>query len=175
MKSFIVAFSLLSLFVSCNESAATAPDPEEQARMAARETEAARQEIEAINEKVTTLMAEGKFEEAGQYFAEDLVQLIAGQPPINGRAQWIEAQKQASAIGDWGLELEVLDFRLAGDVAVERGRGVQTFTANENSPIPSMETTGDYLVYWVKTDSGWQIQWDYVVLETPPQGDAGME
>ncbi len=167
MKTRIIPFIALIFFAACNEPTKESPDPGEQAQMTMEQEAAAQKEIEAANEAITSLMRQGKFEEAAAYFSPDLIQMIAGQPPIKGRDAWIEAQRQASAIGSWDLELEVLDFEFHGDAAVERGRGIQTFTANENSPMPSMQTGGDYLVYWVKTDSGWQILYDYVVLDAP--------
>ena len=97
--------------------------------------------------------------------------MVTGQPPVYGREAWIGAQQQMATMGEWRLELEVLDFEYLGDRAVERGRGVQTFTANEQSPMPSMQMVGDYLVMWTRTDTGWQIQWDYVVVQ-PPAGQA---
>ena len=164
----LLCLALLSLG-ACKEASqtqnmeeVTAPSPEE-------ELQAARTYIEAANKNIFALVAEGKYEEAGQYFAEDLVQYISGQPPVLGRQAWIESQKAAAAMGDWDLQLEVLDLALDGDIAVERGRGVQTFTANESSPMPSFQLTGDYMVYWKRRDSTWEIQWDYVAL-VPQEG-----
>lgn len=175
MKTKFACLMALVLFAACNEPAATTPDPEETARMAQEEAAEARKEIEAANAAITSLLRESKYEEAAAYFSPNLIQMISGQPPIRGREAWIEAQRQAGAIGSWDLELEVLDFEYHGDAAVERGRGIQTFTANENSPMPSMQTGGDYMVYWVKTDAGWQIQWDYVVLDAPETGPEGSD
>ena len=79
----------------------------------------------------------------------------------------MQSQKEAAELGDWNLEIENLDFQYLGDHIVERGRGVQTFTANEDSPIPSMQLTGDYLVFWKKYPEGWQILYDYVVVNPP--------
>jgi ketosteroid isomerase-like protein len=79
----------------------------------------------------------------------------------------VKAQEDAAQIGDWHLELEILDYQFMGDHVVERGRGIQTFTANEESPMPSMKMVGDYLVYWKKYKDGWKILYDYVVIQTP--------
>ena len=140
---------------------------EDLAAQAEKESAMALEAIEKANAAIPALVSEGKYEEAGKYFATDVVQMISGQPPIYGRDAWIAAQQEAAKIGDWSLELEVLNFEYLGDRAVERGRGVQTFTANENSPMPSMQMTGDYLVMWKKTPEGWQIQYDYVVIAPP--------
>ncbi|MDG1572359.1 DUF4440 domain-containing protein [Robiginitalea sp. M366] len=166
MKKAIVWIGLCLLWAACTpgpKSETPESDPQ-QAR------DSALAQIEAANEAITRLTREGEFEAAGKFFAPDVVQMISGQPPIQGRKAWVAAQAAAAEIGDWSLELEVLDFRYFGDQAVERGRGVQTFVANENSPIPSMEMTGDYLVLWERTADGWQIRYDYVVVE-PPAGE----
>jgi ketosteroid isomerase-like protein len=125
--------------------------------------------IEMANSEINRLIKAGKFAAAGQYFAEDVIQLVSGQPPITSRAAWIATQRGASQIGEWDLQLEVLELEVRDDIAVERGHGVQTFTANENSPMPSFESVGDYMVLWKKVDDGWKIQWDYVVLQQPDE------
>jgi hypothetical protein len=56
---------------------------------------------------------------------------------------------------------------MGGDIAVKRGRETQAFTANEESPIRSFQTVGEYVVLWKKVDGRWQIQWNHVV--TKPQ------
>ncbi|MCX2718880.1 YybH family protein [Lentiprolixibacter aurantiacus] len=166
MKKVIYYAIFVLLLAACSGEQKQVSE-EDMAAQAEKESALALQAIEEINATVPALILEGKFEEAGKYFAPDVVQMISGQPPINSREAWIEAQRQAAAIGEWNLELEVLNFEYLGDRAVERGRGVQTFTANENSPMPSMQMTGDYLVMWKKTDEGWQIQYDYVVIAPP--------
>lgn len=165
MKKSIGILLLTFLAVSCSGN--SEPSAEEKAIHAEREYKEALAAIEAANKMIPVLVREGKFKEAGKYFAPDVVQMISGQPPIQGRDAWIQAQREAAALGDWNLELEVLDFQYLGDQAVERGRGIQRFTANEDSPIPSMTLIGDYLVFWKKTPDGWQIQYDYVVVAPP--------
>ena len=160
MKRIIGMMLLGLLLFSCGEKMS---EEEEKIRSERAEKDA-RAAIEEANRLITLYLREGRFEDAGAYFAPDVVQMISGQPPIRGREAWIQAQKDAAAMGDWSLDLEILDFQFMGDHAVERGRGVQTFTANEDSPIPSMEMIGDYLVFWKNTPDGWQIQYDYVVL-----------
>ena len=170
MKFSKLLLMLGLIYLGCGDPSGPAPDPEAQAALIAKERQEALEEIEAANRRITSLASEGKFEEASRHFTADMVQMIAGQPPIQGREAWIATQQQMASMGQWDLELEVLDFEFMGDRAVERGRGVQTFVANESSPLPSMEQTGDYLVLWVRTDEGWKIRWDYVVLETQGPG-----
>jgi ketosteroid isomerase-like protein len=167
-KLMSYALIVLLLFVaSCGEKTSD----EEMAIRAEREQKDAMAAIEEANRLVTLYLREGKFEEAGKFFAPDVVQMISGQPPIRGREAWVQAQKDAAEMGDWSLELEILDFQYLNGSAVERGRGVQTFTANEDSPIPSMQLTGDYLVFWKKNKDGWQIQYDYVVINPPEMAE----
>jgi ketosteroid isomerase-like protein len=165
MKKSIGILLLTFLVVSCTGK--NEPSEEEKAVHAEREYKEALAAIEEANKMINILVREGKFEEAGEYFATDVVQMISGQPPVLGRDAWIQSQREMAAMGDWNLDLEVLDFEFFGDQAVERGRGVQSFTANEDSPIPSMDLIGDYLVFWKKTPEGWQIQYDYVVVAPP--------
>ncbi len=167
MKKVMLLALVLPLFMACKGEESKAFEAEKQAVQTEREYKDALAAIEEANKMVNILTREGKYEEAGKYFAEDVVQLISGQPPIKGRKAWVDAQKEAAKLGDWNLELEVLDFQFLGDHAVERGRGIQTFTANEDSPIPSMELVGNYLVFWKKHADGWKIQYDYVVVESP--------
>lgn len=169
MRKFILLTISVLALAGCQQQTAKETDPALEAAQLEQQRTEALAAIEAANKTITSLSREGRFEEAGAYFAPDVVQFISGQPPISGREAWIEAQRQAAAMGDWNLELEVLDFEYFGDHAVERGRGIQTFVANESSPIPSMQLTGDYLVMWQKADSGWQIRYDYVVV-APPAG-----
>lgn len=165
MKRSIGILLLTFLVISC--SGKNGPSEEEKAVHAERELKEALAAIEEANKMINILVREGKFEEAGKYFAPDVVQMISGQPPVKGRDAWVQAQRDAAELGDWNLDLEVLDFQYLGDQAVERGRGIQSFTANEDSPVPSMELIGDYLVLWEKTPEGWQIKYDYVVVAPP--------
>lgn len=126
-------------------------------------------EIEKINNEITSLLRAKKFTEASEYYAPDLIQMVSGQPPITSRAAWIATQEGGAQIGDWDLQLEVLDVEFSGDMVVERGRGVNSFTANDKSPMPSFEMIGDYMALWKKVDGKWMIQWDYVVLQQPPE------
>ena len=165
LRLLTVTGFLLLLCISCKDEAKTEFEAEKAAIELERAEKEARAAIEEANKMIPLLIEQGKYEEAGKYFAKDVVQMISGQPPIEGRNAWIQAQKDAAQIGDWKLELEILDFQYLGDHAVERGRGVQNFTANENSPMPSMQMVGDYLVYWKKHADGWKIQFDYVVIK----------
>ena len=167
VRSTALLLSLFLLFTGCkNEETAKF-----EAEKAALELEGAEKEaraaIEEANKMIPLLIEQGKFGDAGEYFAEDVVQIISGQEPLKGRKAWVQAQKDAAEIGDWQLELEILDFQFMGDHVVERGRGIQTFTANEKSPMPSMQMTGDYLVFWKKFPNGWKILYDYVVIQSP--------
>ena len=167
MKTPLFVLMAALLLLSCKPEPDTAPDGEVLAAQLEADRTEALAAVEKANTEINRLVRAGEFEAAGAYFAEDVIQMISGQPPIMGREAWVEAQRQAAAMGEWNLDLEVLDFEYLGDAAVERGRGIQSFIANENSPIPSMEMTGEYMVYWVRSGDDWQIQYDYVVLQQP--------
>ena len=175
MKNAIRIVLVALLFIGCKGEEQTEFEAEKQAAKYERDYKEALAAIEEANKMINILNREGKYEEAGKYFAPDAVQMISGQPPIKGREAWVQAQKEAAKLGDWNLELEILDFQFLGDHAVERGRGIQTFRANEESPMPSMQMVGDYLVLWKKYPDGWKIQYDYVVIEPPKEEAAEVE
>ena len=167
LRSFALIVSMLLLFAGCKNEETAKFEAEKAALELERSEKEARAAIEEANKMIPLLVGQGKFEDAGEYFAKDVIQIISGQEPIKGRKAWVQAQKDAAELGDWQLELEIADFQFMGDHVVERGRGIQSFTANEESPIPSMKMTGDYLVFWKKYPDGWKILYDYVVIQNP--------
>ncbi|MGA9270103.1 MAG: DUF4440 domain-containing protein [Lutimonas sp.] len=180
LRSIALLVSMLLLFTGCKNEETAEFEAEKAALEMERSEKEARAAIEEANKMIPLLIEQGKFKDAGEYFAEDVVQIISGQEPLKGRKAWVQAQKDAAQIGDWHLELEILDFQFMGDHVVERGRGIQSFTANEESPMPSMKMVGDYLVYWKKYKDGWKILYDYVVVKNPeapenPESSAAQE
>ncbi len=167
LRSIALLLSMLLLVAGCKDEETAKFEAEKAALEMERAEKEARAVIEEANKMIPLLIEQGKFKEAGEYFADDVVQIISGQEPLRGRKAWVQAQKDAAEMGDWNLELEILDFQFMGDHVVERGRGIQSFTANENSPMPSMQMTGDYLVFWKKYKDGWKILYDYVVIQEP--------
>lgn len=167
LRTIALLFSLFLLLTGCKDEETAKFEAEKATLELERAEKEARAAIEEANKMIPLLVEQGKFKEAGEYFAEDVVQIISGQEPLRGRKAWVQAQKDAAEMGDWHLELETLDFQFMVDHVVERGRGIQRFTANEKSPMPSMIMTGDYLVFWKKYKDGWKILYDYVVIEEP--------
>ena len=165
LRSTVLLASMLLLFTGCKNEETAKFEAEKAALELERAEKEALAAIEEANKMIPLLIEQGKFKEAGEYFAEDVVQIISGQEPLKGRKAWVQAQKDAAQIGDWRLELEIIDFQFMGDHVVERGRGIQSFTANEQSPMPSMKMVGDYLVFWKKYPNGWKILYDYVVVQ----------
>jgi len=172
LKSIALFVSMFLLIAGCKNEETAKFEAEKEALELERAEKEAHAAIEEANKMIPLLVGQGKFEDAGAYFAKDVVQIISGQEPIKGRKAWVQAQKDAAEIGDWQLELEILDFQFMGDHVIERGRGIQTFTANEKSPMPSMQMTGDYLVFWKKYPDGWKILYDYVVIQNPESSNA---
>ena len=172
---YLLMTLILLVFSGCKDEEKAQFEAEKKAIEMERAEKEALASIEEANKMIPLLIGQGKFKEAGLYFAEDVVQMISGQPAIMGRDAWVQAQKDAAELGDWKLELEVIDFQFFGENAVERGRGVQTFTANPDSPMPSMQMVGHYLVFWKKYPKGWKIQYDYVVIDSPDPSAASGE
>lgn len=169
LRSITLLVMMFLLFIGCKNEETAKFEAEKAALEMERAEKEALAAIEEANKMIPLLIGQGKFEDAGGYFAKDVVQIISGQEPVKGRKAWVKAQKDAAQLGDWQLELEILDFQFMGDHAVERGRGIQQFTANDQSPMPSMKMTGDYLVFWKQYPDGWKIVYDYVVIQNPDQ------
>ena len=165
LRSIAFLLSIFLLLNGCKDEETAKFEAEKAALELERAEKEARAAIEEANKMIPLLIEQGRFKDAGEYFAEDVIQIISGQEPIKGRKAWVQAQKDAAQIGDWRLELEIVDFQFMGDHVVERGVGIQSFTANEQSPMPSMNIKGDYLVFWKKYPSGWKIMYDYVVIQ----------
>ena len=164
---FFLFFSLVAFSQDIDMNAAYYTEGPPVAKERSSDPEEVKAFIDKANKEVNELIKAGKYEEAGKFFAPDVIQMIAGQPPITSRAAWIETQRGAAMIGEWDLQIKALEVEVRDDIAVERGYGIQTFTANDNSPMPSFQVRGDYLVMWKKVDGEWMIQWDYVVLQMP--------
>ena len=110
MKKVIYYAIFALLLTACGEEQKQIPE-EDLTVQTEMESSHALQAIEEINATIPALIRQGKYEEAGKYFAPDVVQIVSGQPPIYSREAWIAAQREMAKIGDWNLELEVLNFQ----------------------------------------------------------------
>ena len=126
--------------------------------------------IDQKNNTLERLYAEGKIDSAVTYFADNLIQLPPNSAPIRGKKAFMTEWNKQVAMGKWTFELEALEVRRSGPMAVELGQYSLTFTPHEQAPMPGFTDTGNYVVLWEKNGSDWQIVWDAPVSELPPGG-----
>lgn len=151
-------FVLIALGTSC-ESPTTADaghDPEEVMRI-----------IEQKNGMVTEALKNGDIEAASAHFADNVIQLPPNMPPVRGIDAYKEHWSTLASFGHWTLDLDVVEVKVAEDMAMELGKYNMSFTPNETSPIPEMEDTGNYVVLWEYIDNDWKIVWDAPVSTVP--------
>ncbi|WP_224488828.1 YybH family protein [Robertkochia flava] len=160
MKRTLTLIFTWSLFVAgyCQESNTVIAD------------ETLKDMINRTNDILEKLYAEGNIDSAATYFADDLIQMPPNAKVIKGKEAFIEEWNQSVAIGLWKFDLEALDVRRSGEMAVELGRYTLTFEPNEKAPMPGFTDTGHYLVLWEKQGDEWKIIWDAPVSELPPGG-----
>ena len=159
--SKLIMLLVLVCMQSCvNSSTQPEVSPEENA-------EDVKQIIEAKNAKIINWYSEGEIDSVANHFAENSIQFPPNMTPIRGRENFKAAWKQNVQIGQWNFSLVTQDVKLCGDLATELGTYTLDFTANENSPIPSMSDKGNYVVLWEKIDGDWKVLWDAPVSEMP--------
>ena len=142
--------------------AGVGPDPEQ-----------VRAAIDDANQTLERLYAAGQVDSASAFFAEDAWQMPPNAPPLVGRAAFVGFWSQAVGWGRWHFDFEAQDVVVADAIAVERGAYTLTFEAGPESPMPTFEDRGNYLVLWrLEADGQWRILWDAPVSELPPAADA---
>jgi ketosteroid isomerase-like protein len=138
-----------------------------------QDPEVVRATLDRINKTLERLYAEGQIDSAAMFFAEDVWQMPPNSPPLVGRDSYIEFWSQAVQWGIWQFNLDVQDVVVSDSFAVERGEYTLAFDAGPESPIPSSEDRGNYVVLWrMEPDGQWRIVWDAPVSELPPGGSA---
>ena len=73
---------MLLLIAGCKNEETTKFEAEKETIELERAEKEARASIEEANKMIPLLIGEGKFEDAGKYFAEDVVQIISSQHGI---------------------------------------------------------------------------------------------
>lgn len=138
-----------------------------------QDPEVVRATIDRTNKTLERLYAEGKIDSAAMFFAEDVWQMPPNSPPLVGREAYVDFWSQAVRWGTWQFDLDVRDVVVGGPFAVERGKYTLRFDAGSESPLPSSEDRGSYVVLWrLESDGQWRIVWDAPVSELPPDGSA---
>lgn len=131
-------------------------------------TEDVRAIVDRHNSDIEKAYAAGDIEAVVSVFAEDAWQMPPNQAPLIGREAIRQFWRQAVQWGKWDFDLRAEDVSVGGGLAVERGKYVLRFTAGPNSPSPSFEDRGNYLVHWRRDPDGkWRAVADAPVSELP--------
>lgn len=123
--------------------------------------------IETKNAKLETWYAQGMIDSVAAHFAEDCIQMPPHQPPIMGVENFKKVWKGNAEMGTWNFDLQTNDVKASGDLAVEYGSYILTFSPNETSRIPAMSDRGNYVAMWERINNDWKIVWDAPTPTTP--------
>ena len=135
---------------------------------------AVRRVIESHNASIARWYAEGQIDSIVAVFAEDVWQMPPNSPPLVGRDSVRAFWKAATGWGHWQFDFHVEDVMTNGPLAAERGSYTLKFTAGPQSPMPSTEDRGNYVVLWRhEADGQWRIVWDAPVSVMPPARPTG--
>lgn len=133
-----------------------------------------RQIIEGHNVNAARWYAAGQIDSVASLFAQDVWQFPPNSPPVVGRDSLVRFWTTATNWGRWQFDFRVQDVVTSGPLAVERGQYTLEFTAGSNSPIPSVQDRGNYVVLWRRdADGAWRIVWDAPVSVVPLPQPAG--
>jgi ketosteroid isomerase-like protein len=149
----------ITLFVGCNKPAVDQPNNEELKKI-----------INEKNARIAEFYHQGLADSVASFFADDAIQMAPNQKPSIGAENIKESWAQVMQFGIWTFSLIAEEVKSCGNIAVERGKYTLTFEPFENSPIPSQNDSGNYLVFWEKIDGEWKAVWDAPVSEVPIQG-----
>ena len=135
------------------------------------DAEGVRQAIDSLNTRLEAWYAAGEIDSVAAVFAEGAWQMPPNSAPLVGRDSLRSFWATAVEWGSWDFDLETQDVVVADSIAVERGCYTLRFTAGPQSPIPSSEDRGNYVVLWRQADDGaWRVVWDAPVSVVPPSG-----
>ena len=82
LRSTALLVSMLLLFTGCKNEETAKFEAEKAALEMERSEKEARAANEEANKMIPLLVEQGKFKEEGEYFAEEVVQIISGQEPL---------------------------------------------------------------------------------------------
>ncbi len=157
---YLLAFLVAASGWSCQQ-------PTTAVKSALTSSEEVKTIIDEKNDQLEILYKTGQIDSAATYFAEDVIQMPPNSPAIKGIEMYKKRWKEATQMAEWDFQLEALEVRRTGDMAIELGKYTLSLTPTENSPIPAMNDSGHYLVLWELIDGDWKIVWDAPVSENP--------
>jgi ketosteroid isomerase-like protein len=140
-----------------------------QARMQ-EETTAFRTWLEAEQTRFEAWEAAGQADSVASMYTDNAVAAFANQPPLMGRQAVRDNAAMLYAMGTAGIDVRTVTAMANGDLAVEHGRYVYTFTPGPTAP-PGMADmfpdSGSYIIHWHRVNGAWKIA-DLVVNSMKP-------
>jgi len=155
--------------------AACAPKPETPDQAAARmkaEADTARTAIVDANARMSKYVAANQMDSAAMLYAEDAVFYPANMPAVRGRPAILALFKSWGAAGSWTVMMSPLSVEASGPLAIEAGRGLETYTPGPNAPATMMTAFTDtmkYVTTWRKVGGTWLISNDIMTTDRAAQ------
>jgi ketosteroid isomerase-like protein len=154
---------LLSIF-SCNERSET--DNETQKRIDSESLEA-KKSIDKNNKQIEKWYKTKRADSLINYLADNGIQFPPNNEPLRGKESVRKYWEQLFQFGNIDFSLQTQNIKANGPMAVELGKYSFKFSPNQNSPIPAIVDSGNYLVYWEKINGNWKVVWDAPVSTIP--------
>lgn len=159
---FLVAACAPKGETAVKDSAATATPPVVDAA-------AVRQSIEQANAKAGDALKRGDTASFGADYADDAIMIMAGAPPVRGKAEIKKAMVEMSnAIKLTDAKFTTSQLDIAGDYAIETG--TYELTGTPTGAKAASTTKGNYVTVWKKqADGSYKIYRDAGGDERPPK------
>ncbi len=146
--------------------AACAPKPETPEQAAARmkaESDTAKTAIVAADARLSKYIAAGQMDSAAMVYAEDANFYLPNMPVARGRTAIAALLKSLGDAGKWTVMPSTFSVEANGPIAIETGRGLETYTPGPNAPATMKEAFTDtikYVTTWRKVGGQWLISND---------------
>ena len=146
--------------------AACAPKPETPEQAATRmkaEADTARTAITASYTRFSRYIAANQMDSAAMLYTEDANFFNANMPVVRGRPAILALFKSLGAAGAWTVMPSTYSVEANGPIAIETGRGLETYTPGPNAPATMQAAFTDtikYVTTWRKVGGTWLISND---------------
>lgn len=149
---------------SCSETLET--DKQARERINTESLEA-KKSIDKSNKQIEKWYKSKQADSLVNHLAENGIQFPPNSAPLRGKESVRKYWEQLFQFGNIDFSLQTQDVKANGPLAVELGTYSFKFSPNQNSPVPAIADTGNYIVYWEKINGDWKIVWDAPVSAMP--------
>mgnify|MGYP001553714976 CR=1 FL=1 len=164
MKEISFFSIFLFLIVSCNTKSETGSEVQEKIK---NESLKAKESINNNNKQIEKWYKAKQIDSLVSYMADNVIQFPPNSKPLIGKDSIKNYWTQLFQFGNIDFSLQTQDVKANGPLAIELGKYNLKFSPNEKSPIPTFVDSGNYLVYWHKTNGNWKVVWDAPVSTMP--------